>query len=212
MIGVDALVFRNMDDSLRALLAATALLALAATQSGCAGMLIGAGATAGVAVAQERSIGDAVDDKAIQFRVNALLLRYDEAVFRRVDVKSVEARVVLTGTVATPENRLEAARLVWQVETVKTLANELIIQDETSVVDFVHDSWVTTQLRARMLRDGEILDLNYTVETVNGIVYLLGIAQDEKELDRVTRHARAIPGVEQVVNHVRLKNDPERRT
>ncbi len=183
-----------------------------ATQSGCASVVIGAGAAAGAAVAQERSIGAAIDDKGIQFRVNAELLRYDEKVFRRIDVKSVEGRVVLTGTVPRPEDRLEAARLAWTVETVKTVANELIVQDETSVVDFARDSWITTQLRARMLGDVEVLDINYTVETVNGIVYLMGIAQDVRELDRITRHARAIRGVQRVVSHVRLKTDPIRKS
>ena len=191
------------------------LAGVALTQSACGSLLVSAAAGAagaGVAVAQERSIGDAVDDASIRFQVNAELLRYDEAVFRRIDVKSVEGRVVLTGTVPRPEDRLEASRLVWQVAAVKSLANELIVQDETSVVDFAKDSWITAQLRTRMLGDVEIRDINFTVETVNGIVYLLGIAQDVSELDRITRHARAIRGVERVISHVRLKTDPVRRS
>ncbi len=188
------------------------LAGVALTQSACGSLLVSAAAGAGVAVAQERSIGDAVDDASIRFQVNAELLRYDEAVFRRIDVKSVEGRVVLTGTVPRPEDRLEASRLVWQVAAVKSLANELIVQDETSVVDFAKDSWITAQLRTRMLGDVEIRDINFTVETVNGIVYLLGIAQDVSELDRITRYARAIRGVEQVISHVRLKTDPVRRS
>jgi osmotically-inducible protein OsmY len=45
--------------------------------SGCVGTAIGAGATTGIAVAQERSIGTAVDDTSIQFRINERLLRFD---------------------------------------------------------------------------------------------------------------------------------------
>ena len=46
------------------------------------------------------------------------------------------------------------------------------------------------------------------VDTVNGVVYLIGIAHDRKELERATNHARAVPYVRKVVSHVRLMTAP----
>jgi osmotically-inducible protein OsmY len=46
------------------------------------------------------------------------------------------------------------------------------------------------------------------VQTVNGTVYLLGLARDQSELERVTLHARTIPGVKKVVSYVDLKTVP----
>ncbi|MEL0012970.1 MAG: hypothetical protein VW881_06050, partial [Alphaproteobacteria bacterium] len=43
-----------------------------------------------------------------------------------------------------------------------------------------------------------------------GTVYLLGVAQDREELDRVFRVTRSIPNVKRVVSHVILKDDPRR--
>ena len=43
------------------------------------------------------------------------------------------------------------------------------------------------------------------METVNGIVYLIGIAQNQKELDRVLAHAREINYVRNIISHVRVK-------
>ena len=40
---------------------------------------------------------------------------------------------------------------------------------------------------------------------VNGIVYLIGIAQNQKELDRVIAHARDINYVRNIISHVRVK-------
>ena len=37
------------------------------------------------------------------------------------------------------------------------------------------------------------------------IVYLIGIAQDQRELDRVIAHSRTITYVRQVISHVRVK-------
>jgi hypothetical protein len=40
----------------------------------------------------------------------------------------------------------------------------------------------------------------------------MGIAQDQTEIDRVTIHARQVRYVRRVVSHVRLKNDPRRKS
>ena len=42
------------------------------------------------------------------------------------------------------------------------------------------------------------------------LLYLMGIARDEKELDIVVNYARSLPYVKQVVNHVILRDDPRR--
>jgi len=182
------------------------LLAAAATLGGCAEAVLGAGAATGVAIAQERSVGDAVDDAGIVVRVNAELLRADEQLFSRAEVKSVEGRVVLTGTVPRPEQRIEASRIAWSVSGVRQVDNEIQVVDKTSVVDYAKDSWITTRLRSKILADSKVADINYTVETVNGVIYLIGIARSQSELDRVIDYARNIGGVIKVVSHVRVKD------
>ena len=51
-----------------------------------------------------------------------------------------------------------------------------------------------------------VYSINYTIDTVNGTVYLLGIAQDATELQRVRAHARALDYVRRVISHVRVKS------
>ncbi|MFN3401475.1 MAG: BON domain-containing protein [Ferrovibrio sp.] len=46
---------------------------------------------------------------------------------------------------------------------------------------------------------------------MNGTVYLIGLAQNDAEIVKVTDHARTIKGVRKVVSHVWLKTDPRRR-
>jgi osmotically-inducible protein OsmY len=60
--------------------------------------------------------------------------------------------------------------------------------------------------------DGAVKNINYTVDVENGVVYLMGIAQDQDELDRVIATARDISDVKKVVNHVLLKSDPRRNS
>ena len=191
-------------------LALTALTALAGGLGGCASALIGVGATAGVAVAQERSIGQAVDDATILADINHKLLQRSETLFINVDVEVVEGRVLLTGNVKLPANRIDVARMAWQAKGVREVLNELEIRDTGSLRDYATDVWITTQLKVKFLGDTEISAINYSIDTLNGVVYLFGIAQSQKELDRATGHARNIRGVSKVVSHVVQKNDPKR--
>ena len=177
---------------------------------GCGGVIVGGAATVGVAAAQERSIGGAVDDASIEFRIKDNLLEKSDRLFTRVSVDSVEGRVLLSGSVDNPDDRVEVARLAWQIEGVKEVFNEVEVRDRAGLVDYFKDVRIANELRFKLLSDKDISALNYSVETVNGVVYLMGIAQSQAELEKVTAHASNIKGVTRVVSYVVLKDDPRR--
>ena len=72
------------------------------------------------------------------------------------------------------------------------------------------DFIMRTQLAATLLADKSIKDVNYTTDVVHGVVYLMGVAQNRDELDRVVEHAQRVNGVKRVENYVVLKDDPIR--
>ena len=189
--------------------ARVALVASALVLGACQSLLLGGAAVVGVAAVQERSVGAALDDATIQLLINQKLLETDEVLFLRVGIEVLEKRVLLTGSVTTPDNRVEAVRAAWQVDGVREVLNEIQIA-ERDALSYLNDARITAQLRFQMLTDAEVADVNYSVDTVNGTVYLMGIAVDQAELDRVSDYARAISGVENVISHVRLSDDPRR--
>ena len=178
--------------------------------SACGEVLIGAAATTGVAIAEERSVGDAVDDLTIRAELNHLFFRDNVELYRDVSFSVIEGRVLLKGTVPTPENRIHALRLAWRASGVREVINEIQVTDDSGILDYARDTWISVQLKAKILVDGDVLSINYGVETVNGTVYILGIAQDETELARVIEHARGIEDVKRVVSHVVIKDDRRR--
>ncbi|MDA0262051.1 MAG: BON domain-containing protein [Proteobacteria bacterium] len=183
----------------------------AASLGGCVGTVVGAGATTGIAVAQERAIGDAVDDTSIQFQINDRLLRKSEALFAKTNLDVVEGRVLITGVVQQEGDRAAAAELAWQVQGVREVLNELQIAQSGDVSSFVKDASITAQLRFKMLSDRDIYGINFSLTTVNAIVYLFGIARTEDEHQKLVNHARNVKGVKKVVSHVLLKDDPRRK-
>lgn len=192
----------------RALLAAG--LCAAPLLSGCAPVILGGGAAVGLAAAQERTIGAAIDDTVLQARVKDAMLQKSN-VFLRVGTEVLEGRVLLTGSVQNPEDRVEAVRLTWSVPGVREVLNEIQVAERGGIAANFADARITSTLRVQLMGDRNVRDINYSIDTVNGVVYLMGIAQDQAEMDRVIGYARNISGVKQVVNHAVLRDDPRRR-
>jgi osmotically-inducible protein OsmY len=107
--------------------------------------------------------------------------------------------------------RLDAVRLVWRAPGVREVINEIKISKQEGIGTYAQDSLISAQLVSRITFDSRIKSINYSVETVNGVVYVMGIAQNEAELERVRNHARQLPYVRRVVSYAVLKNDPRRR-
>ncbi|HLO75241.1 MAG TPA: BON domain-containing protein [Magnetospirillum sp.] len=178
--------------------------------SGCTGAVIGAGAATAGAAAEERGLEGAIDDVKIRTEINHLWFQRDVEMYRQVTLTIKEGRVLLTGTVPNPDTRVEAVRLAWQAAGVREVLNEIQVHGDTGFTDYTRDVAISQKMKTRLLFDKEIRNINYTVDVNDGVIYLMGIAQSDAELERVIAYARDISGVRGVVNHVRLKNDPRR--
>ena len=172
--------------------------------SGCAGVVIGGGAAVGTAAYQERGVRGVARDLATATKLRTKLLDAGEAYVTGVGVEVYEGRVLLTGTLEKEAMRAAAVKLAWKTEGVKDVINEIQI-GQSSLRDMARDSWITAQLQTKITFDKKILAINFSIETVNGIVYLIGIAQDQGELDRILAHGRGIDYVRRIISHVRVK-------
>lgn len=182
------------------------------TLGGCAGAVVGAGAGAATAGMQERGLDVAIVDSRIQAEINHGWLEYDKDLFPYLSSAVYEGRVLLTGLVRSEDQRAEIIRQAWTVRGVREVINEIVVDAKGATGTLARDSWISAQLRAKILVDRDIIGINYSVEVVRHTVYLFGVAQDKKELDKVINYARNVEYVERVVNHVLLKTDPRRRT
>ncbi len=182
------------------------LTGLSLATTACAPVLIGAGAGVGVAAAQERGFSTAMSDTRIRAEINHLWIQESEELYSRVQLQVQEGRVLLSGAMPDPQTRVDAVRLAWQVPGVKEVINEIEVDDETTLTDQTRDVWISTRLKTRLLGDSEVASINYSIEVVNQSIFLIGIAQDQTELDRVISHAKNLSYVRRVVSYVRLKD------
>ena len=182
------------------------VLVLVSTQTGCSAVFAGLAVATGAVVAmQERSVGDVIDDASILIGINKELFR--KGIFSKVTAKVSEGRVLLVGVVDSPEKRIQAEKVAWQQKDVKEVVNEVTIENGTAgIKGYAADSAISVQVRARLVARAGIKSMNYSVNTVGGVVYLMGIAQSQKELNSVIAVAKRVRGVKQVVSYVRLKH------
>ncbi len=198
--------------NIRNLVAITAALGcMAGALAGCAGVLVGTGATTATMAEQERGLGGGVTDAGIRLDINGLWFKHDETMYHKVTLAISEGRVLLTGHVKSEQMMFDAVRLAWKAKGVREVINEVQVNDDAGVGTFLRDLWVNARLKAKLAFDENVTSINYTVDTVSGIVYLFGIAQDKDELARVTNHAKDLEYVRRVVSHVWLKTDPRRK-
>lgn len=193
--------------SVTALSRAFVCLMLISMLGGCGvGAVVGAGATVGVAAYQERGIDGVAHDTKLATQIRASYLEADSTLATNIGIEVYERRALLTGLVENDDLRANAVRLAWAVNGVKDVLNEIQIRNEEGIVEFAYDSWISAQLQTKMTFDADIMAINYSIETVNSVVYLIGIAQDQAELDRVMNHAKSIDRVRRVITHVRVKS------
>jgi len=179
---------------------------------GCAGAVVGGIATVGLASVQERSLKDAAIDLKLEIQLQEMLFRVStDKLFSQVDVIILEQRVLLIGNVETQELRDQATKIAWEISPkVQEVLNEITIGKKQNLVGEAIDARISLSLFGLLIGDANISDINYSHSVSKQVIFLIGIAQNNKELDAVIYHARTIKGVKKVVSHIILKTNKKR--
>lgn len=189
------------------MIAGVVLAGLAVANCTPIGAAVGAGAAVGTAASREGGVGQAWNDAHISAYINDAWFRYSTEMFTKLDLTIMEGRVLITGAVQKPEYRDAAVRFAWQAPGVRQVINEIRIEPSGGVSGYTKDSWIITQFRTKLITDSNIESINYKFDSDNGNIYILGVARDQEELQRVINHARNISYVKEVVSYVRMRGE-----
>lgn len=184
--------------------------------SSCVETIIGGSLTAAYLSTREKSLSATASDIRISsiigtdFVINGL-----KNIGNYVDITVNEGRVLLTGIVRDSNKAKEAIDLAWKVDNVKEVIDEIQIAKDLKLrpKDFSNsliDYGLTAKIEAKLAINEKVKSKNYKITTVAKTVYLLGVAQDRSEINNVLQKISHVIGVERVVNHVILKDDPRR--
>ena len=188
------------------------LLFLITCLSGCASTLLGGAAVVGLASVQERSIKDAAIDMKLGLQLQKKLFTLSkEKLFGSVDVIIIEQRVMMIGNVESQELRDLASQAAWEISPkIKDVLNEITIGEKSTIISEAKDARISLSLSGLLIGDSDISDINFNHSVSEQVIFLIGIAQDDEELNKVINHARTVKGVKKVINHIILKSSKKR--
>ena len=183
------------------------ILFIALINYGCSPTRIvaGGGATTMVVAEGDRSLGTVVDDATIKINIAAKFLNAGNNLFIDIDTTVLEGRVLLTGLITSQESRIDAVRLVWEVEGVTEVINEIQVGDRSTIKDYANDLWINTQARAVAAKVVGIKSVAYNFETIQGKIYIAGITKKPEQLEELVNSLKTIKGVKEIVNYVIVK-------
>lgn len=179
------------------------LLILMGALSGCTGRgLVLGGATAlGTSAYQERGVSGALNDYGLRIAINEAWFQHNIEMYRDIDLLISSSRVVLIGRVPDPLQQVMAEQLAREAGAMR-LVNRIEVGPEVSLWQQMQDSWLTTRLEMALSFDEDVNGLNYAVETIDGVVYVIGEAISEQEARRVQFLASTLPGVRKVETYI----------
>ncbi len=158
-------------------------------------------------LAKDRTAADAVTDIKISNLIKASFIKKNfRELYAKIKIEVFMKRVLLTGTVDKEEDVISAIESAWQKDVVEVV-NELKVDKNSNTFDLVQytkDTLITSQIKSKTFIQRDIKFGNFTVVTVNNIVYLFGIARSNEELIKVADIASNINGVIKVISHVRI--------
>jgi osmotically-inducible protein OsmY len=158
--------------------------------------LVAAGAGATALMAQDRrTTGIYVEDENIEIKC---LGRLHDIRGIHVSATSFNRRVLLTGEVPDEATKKRVQEAIRTIPSVREVVDETQIAGASSLASRGNDALITSNVKARMLKDPRFSATQVKVVTEAGVVYLMGLVT-HAEADAAAEVARNTSGVRRVV-------------
>ena len=165
----------------------------------------------GVSVAYDpRTVGMQIDDSIMQKNLMARLTLTDKKYIIDLSTKVIDWNIFLSGKVDEPEEKLKIIKMAWETKGARSVQSVVTIKGKTNFKNTAKDVLITSQLRTALLFNKLTKSSNYTIDTINGKIYIFGIAMTEDEKKKVISEANEIHGVKEVVPSILLVEDLSR--
>ncbi len=110
---------------------------------------------------------------------------------------------MLTGVAFDTKTKSFLANKVTENLKVRCILNEVSVKDKKSF-SFIKmkDYFLEKSIYMKVFFKSKIKSLNYEVSVIDGIAYVIGIAEDQEEHELLLNLISTIKGIKQVVTHV----------
>ena len=165
----------------------------------------------GVSIAYDpRTVGMQIDDSIMQKNLIGRLALTDKKYIISISAKVLDGNIYLTGKVSEPEEKLKIIKMAWETKGVRSVQSTVTIKGNNNFKSTARDILITSQLRTALIFNKLTKATNYTIDTINGKIYIFGIAMTKKEKEKVISEADQIHGVKDVIASIYLVQELSR--
>ena len=144
-----------------------------------------AGSIVGSASTSTRGFSGTIEDTYLMSKIVSQITFMKLSNFSNITVSVIDGNVLLAGNIQNQEKRLELIQKVWEIAGVKEIYNEVEIGPQNSFAETTEDFVFEAKIENRLLFEPGIFSNNYSVDVVNGNVYVMGISSDIEEKTKI---------------------------
>ena len=173
----------------------------------CAPLVGMAGIASLGSASKEKGIGTSLSDTLIHTKISNKIFKFNPDIIADTRVFVNDGSVLITGKVKTPDVKIELTKIIWKIKGVKEVNNETQVIDVSSIKNIARDMVSMGEIRARIMTDKRINSLNFSIDVVNDIAYIVGIAESKEEMRLVKDQASSARFIKEVFNYIIVTDD-----
>ena len=173
----------------------------------CLPLVMGGAVVTGLVAIDRRTTGTVVEDEGIELRA-ASRIRENVGDRGHVNVTSYNRQVLLTGEVASAQDKQLVEQIVTGVDNVRHIVNEIAVLGNSTLTQRSSDSLVTGRVKAALVDAKDLSSSAFKITTERGTVYVMGRVTT-REAARATEVISATTGVQRVVRILETISDDE---
>ena len=176
-------------------------------QSCAAPIIGGVGAIAFSSSAQEKGLGTSIKDKVIFVKLKNAIYDWNPSVSENISLSVDNGSILVTGKLKNIETKVELTKIIWEINGVKEVNNKAQISETNNIKNIAKDLASLGEIKARLMASKKLNSLNYSIDVVNNVAYISGIASSEEEMSIVTQIVQEARFIKEVQNFVKINKD-----
>ena len=176
-------------------------------QSCAAPIIGGVGAIAFSSSAQEKGLGTSINDKLIYVKLRNAIYDWDPSVSENISLSVDDGSILITGKLKNIDTKVQLTKIIWEINGVKEVNNKVQISETNNFKNIAKDLASLGEIKARLMASKKLNSLNFSIDVVNNIAYISGVASSEEEISIVTQIAQKARFIKEVQNFVKVNKD-----
>ena len=184
------------------------LLIIVLSLQSCAAPIVGGmGAIALSSSAQEKGLGTSINDKVIYVTLRNAIYDWNPSVAEAISISVDDSAILITGNLRNIDDKVKLTKVIWEVNGVREVNNKVQISETNNLKNIAKDLASLGEIKARLMASKKLNSLNFSIDVVNNIAYISGIASSEEEIAIVTQIAQEARFIKEVQNFVKVNYD-----